>query len=158
MSAARAPQPRAAAVSAREARELDDKVRPRSMASHISNVRTVTFVRTGMAVIAGCAAGILGLTGGRGGAGAAARRAAGVRGRDPRYVLCGRRRGAGLSGFAMCVVLHVVASAALLGWMRMDAPNCVGAGALEFVADGILGQMLTYILCWTFAFAMVHVY
>jgi hypothetical protein len=51
------------APSAREQRELDEKIRPRSMASHVSNARAITFVRTGMAVIAGGAAGILGFTG-----------------------------------------------------------------------------------------------
>jgi len=105
-----------------------------------TNTRVLNFVRSVMFVYAGSVAGVLGLT--------------------------------GLQGFAFYVTVFVVVSVAMLMFMKSsgkagDAKSHDGDGLqrffltsspVSFALSGMGGQLVTYILFWTLAYALVHLY
>ena len=93
-----------------------------------SNVASMYYVRSWMAIVGGGACGVLGLT--------------------------------GLAGLVFYVALHVLTSLALLRAMRFDVSDFVpgSPSALSFALSGMGDQALSFILFWTLAFALVHMY
>ena len=93
-----------------------------------SNMAGMHYVRSWMAIVGGAACGVLGLT--------------------------------GLAGLGFYVALHVLTSLALLRAMRFDVAEYVpgGVSPASFAVAGMGDQALSFILFWTLAFALVHMY
>ena len=65
----------------------------------------------------------------------------------------------GARGFLAYALLHVVASVALLGWMR-GTPDAFlpQSSPLSFLTSGLGDNLIMYIFVWTLAYALVHIY
>ena len=105
------------------------RAKPVSPLAVFANMESTNFVRTWAIVVSACAAGITGVTGG--------------------------------AGFALYAVQHALVVAALLWSMRWrPADYLPGMTTLSFVTTGLadLSNALTFVLFWTVAFALVHIY
>ena len=94
-----------------------------------ANAASFGYVRSWSAIAGGVACGVLGLT--------------------------------GAAGLAFYVALHVFTSLVLLRKIKFDLPEYVSGkdtSVLSFVFAGVGDQALSFILFWTLAFAVFHVY
>ena len=75
-------------------------------------------------------------------------------------VACGVLGLTGLRGFAFYVLMHVVTQLALLHKMRFDVAEYLPGDTtkLGFVASSVGEQLLSFIMFWTFSYAVVHIY
>jgi hypothetical protein len=104
--------------------DLDKLVAPEIV---MQNSIAINSVRSLMTIVAGIAAGVLGLT--------------------------------SLLGFGFYLVVHLATSAALVVKMKGDVAECVpGQTIPAFLIDGLSGQLMSFLLFWTVAYAMVNIY
>lgn len=92
----------------------------------ISNVKNLELFHISLAIVAGVAAGILGLT--------------------------------GLRGFYLYLAVAVVSFVGLVTKMKFDSAKYMIGSIIQFEFSMLSGQVLTFILFWTFAYAIVHLY
>ena len=73
---------------------------------------------------------------------------------------CGVLELTGLYGFAFYLLMHVLTQLALLNKMGFDVAEYLPgeSSPLRFVASGVGEQLLSFIMFWTFSFAVVHIY
>ncbi|OQS04022.1 hypothetical protein THRCLA_20997 [Thraustotheca clavata] len=64
----------------------------------------------------------------------------------------------GLQGFGCMIVLYTLTSGALLAKMKMDCSPYFNMNALSFTFAGIGGHLVSFILFWTLAYGLVHIY
>ena len=63
-----------------------------------------------------------------------------------------------LKGLACFVAAHVFVSLALLLRMKGDSERYTDMGLVPFVLGGAGGYALSFVLFWTLAYALVHIY
>lgn len=91
------------------------------------NMQAAAFIRTLLAVVVGCAVGIIGLT--------------------------------GTAGFVVYVAQHLIASAVVLQMAKWKpAEYFPQASILGTVLGSIGDNVLAFILFWTLAYALIHIY
>ncbi len=90
------------------------------------NIKNLELFHISLAIVAGVAAGILGLT--------------------------------SLRGLYLFLVVSVLSIFGLLFKMKFDSGRYMIGSILQFEFSMLSGQVLTYILFWTFAYAIVHLY
>jgi hypothetical protein len=90
------------------------------------NVKNLELFHISLAIVAGVAAGILGLT--------------------------------SLRGLYLYLVVAAVSFVGLLTKMKYNSAQYMVGSILQFEFSMLSGQVLTYILFWTFAYAIVHLY
>ena len=103
--------------------------KPVSPVAVMSNTASADYVRTWSIVAAACAAGIIGVT--------------------------------GSAGFGIYAAQHVIVALALLQQMKWRPSEHFPAATVgSFVLTGLadMPNVLTFILFWTLAFAVVHIY
>jgi hypothetical protein len=65
----------------------------------------------------------------------------------------------GLTGFALMVSLYLVTAAALLVFkLRFNVKAYFNLSTPGFLIYGLFGQLLSFILFWTLAYGLVHIY
>lgn len=65
----------------------------------------------------------------------------------------------GVQGFALLVALYVLTSAALLVVkLRFNVKAYFNTNVIGFLFHGLFGQFLSFILFWTLAYGLVHIY
>ena len=65
----------------------------------------------------------------------------------------------GLQGFLGWVLLHMVVSLCILVKASFALGDYVpGAKLPNFLIDGLMGQLMTFLLFWTMFYGLVHVY
>lgn len=63
-----------------------------------------------------------------------------------------------LWGFVAYGAMYAVGSVAMLMRMQFDLERYFVGTAGSFVMGGIMGQLVTFLLFWTLAYALVHLY
>ncbi|GLD95566.1 hypothetical protein PINS_up004243 [Pythium insidiosum] len=65
----------------------------------------------------------------------------------------------GLSGFALMVGAYVLTSLALLVFkLQMNVKAYFNLSVVSFIFHGLFGHLLSFILFWTLAYGLVHIY
>lgn len=65
----------------------------------------------------------------------------------------------GLSGFAFLAAAYVVTAVAIwVSKLGMDVKVYFNTSALSFIFSGVMSQALSFILFWTLAYGLVHIY
>lgn len=65
----------------------------------------------------------------------------------------------GLSGFAFLAAAYVVSAVSVWVFkLGMDVKVYFNTSALSFIFSGVLSQALSFILFWTLAYGLVHIY
>lgn len=64
----------------------------------------------------------------------------------------------GLEGLALYVVLAIVTSVALLLKMKFQTSKFTDASLIGLATNGLTNYAMSFVLFWTFAYALVHIY
>jgi hypothetical protein len=64
----------------------------------------------------------------------------------------------GLEGLYLLLIVAVLSCVALMLRMKMKSSDYTTMSALNLMVGGVTGQCMTFILFWTCAFALVHLY
>ncbi|OQR94047.1 hypothetical protein ACHHYP_01891 [Achlya hypogyna] len=64
----------------------------------------------------------------------------------------------GVQGFVCMVVLYLLTSGALLAKMGLDVAPYFNMNVASFLFHGIGGHLVSFILFWTLAYGLVHIY
>ncbi len=64
----------------------------------------------------------------------------------------------GLEGLYLLVIVAALSCAALILRMKMKLSDYTTMSAFNLMFGGMTSQCMTFILFWTFAFALVHLY
>ena len=64
----------------------------------------------------------------------------------------------GLEGLALYVALAIVASVALLLRMQFKVDKYTDASLIGLATNGLTTYAMSFVLFWTFAYALVHIY
>lgn len=107
-------------------RNTDGTVKLVSMEAMTHNATAVQGVHTKMAIVAGVAAGVLGLT--------------------------------SVSGFLLYLASHLCVAFALWHRAAYDTEAYFSTPTHTFFMRGFTGQLSSFLLFWTFAYALVHLY
>ena len=93
-----------------------------------ANMLGINYVRSLMAIVIGIVAGVAGLTNSR--------------------------------GFLFYIVMHLVTSFALLFKMKFNPSEYLSANVsiFWFAVDGLLAQLISFLMFWTLSFAMIHIF
>lgn len=64
----------------------------------------------------------------------------------------------GMNGLYLLILVSLISSGGLLFRMKFDSEQYTSQSIVNLTFSGLTGQALTYILFWTFAYALVHIY